>query len=179
MVGAAPTSNRQVKPQYSLKDLVVIVVVLGCMTALALPSVVSALRNASSRTCAANLRALWNAQFDYAQQYASPQGPMRTHSGKEFWLKLQRPSRGKPSVVGRHELFFCPLSGDEIRPNETSYRGPSRNIYKFDEKDPIAGDREGNHGTGEGGNLLTQTGDVSEYPEVDPLWIRARVTTKE
>lgn len=44
--------------------------------------------------------------------------------------------------------------------------------------DPVAADKEGNHGHGHGGNVLTKTGDARYVEESDPLWIRARITTK-
>lgn len=44
--------------------------------------------------------------------------------------------------------------------------------------DPIGVDRIGNHGEGEGGNVLRKSGDVRTVEEDDPLWIRAGRTTK-
>ena len=52
-------------------------------------------------------------------------------------------------------------------------------INKLAPDDPIAADKEGNHGPGHGGIVMTKSGDVREVEESDPLWIRARITTKE
>ncbi|HZN62187.1 MAG TPA: hypothetical protein VFC90_07255 [Planctomycetota bacterium] len=43
----------------------------------------------------------------------------------------------------------------------------------------MGADREGNHGPGQGGNVLLKSGDVREASESDPLWVRARETTMD
>jgi len=53
------------------------------------------------------------------------------------------------------------------------------NVYKMDDQDPIGADKEGHHGPGQGGNVLIKLGDVREFGESDPLWLRAKETTKE
>jgi len=134
-------------------------------------------RSASRVTgCASHLRLLWQAQFDYAARHGSPSQIMPTHVGKDFILKLQL---GPDPVLARHDVFFCPVSGEEVYSNRTSYRGPRTNVNKLEDTDPVLADKEGNHGRGEGGNVLTKIGDVREYAETDALWIRARVTTRD
>ncbi|HTF56980.1 MAG TPA: hypothetical protein VK661_07080 [Planctomycetota bacterium] len=51
-------------------------------------------------------------------------------------------------------------------------------IDKLAPDDPVAADNEGNHGPGRGGHVITKTGGIREVEETDPLWIRARITTK-
>jgi prepilin-type N-terminal cleavage/methylation domain-containing protein len=160
---------------FTLVEILVVIVIIGILAALLLPQIPRAIRHNCSTRCASNLRSLMQAQFNYSALYTRPQGLMPSETGGDFWLKLQRTP--KP-IVGRYEIFFCPLSGDEIVPGQTSYRGPAMNVNKLDDSDPIAADKEGNHGPGDGGNVLSKTGDISEFKETDALWLRARVTTK-
>lgn len=134
------------------------------------------LRGRGSVGCASNLRSLWQSQFNYAAQYGRPDGRMPEATGSDFFLALQRTP--KP-LIDRYEPFICPASGDEPGPGRCSYRGPAFRIRTMAPEDPFAADKEGNHGKGQGGNVLTGTGDVHEVGETDPAWIRARSTTKE
>jgi len=47
----------------------------------------------------------------------------------------------------------------------------------MDRNDPVAADRPGNHGSGEGGNVVLRGGSVKSVPEADPAWVRAASTT--
>jgi hypothetical protein len=129
-----------------------------------------------STGCASNLRSLLQSQFNYAAHYGRPDGAFPDETGIDFWLKLQRTP--KP-IIDRYEPFFCPASGETPGPGRCSYRGPAFPIRTMAPEDPFAADKEGNHGKGEGGNVITKTGDVGWCDETDPLWIRARTTTKE
>jgi hypothetical protein len=82
-------------------------------------------------------------------------------------------------MISRHEPFICPLSDETPGPGKCSYRGPAFPLQMMEAKDPVSADKEGNHGPGRGGNVFTKTGDVIEVEESDPIWLRARTTTKE
>jgi hypothetical protein len=97
-------------------------------------------------------------------------------TGAEFFLRLQREYR---PIAGRFGAFFCPISGEAAGPGRTSYRGPATEVDLLRDTDAVAADKEGNHGRGRGGNVLVRMGDVRHYEETDPIWIRARTTTKE
>ena len=125
--------------------------------------------------CASNLRDLHWARHKYDVRPHGPTGKPQPEQGSEFFLVLQRSSRG----VARYEAYICPLSGDAIEPNRTSYRGLARWADPMRDRDPIGADKDGNHGPGKGGNVLTYGGDVFEVPPTNSLWIRARTTTRE
>jgi len=162
--------------RFSMTGLVVILLLLTILAAFMIPVINRSLRQARVTGCASNLRSLWQSQFNYAAQYGKPDGAFPEETGVDFWLKLQRTP--KP-LIDRYEPFFCPLSKETPGPGRCSYRGPAIPIRTMSPEDPLAADKEGNHGKGEGGNAITKTGDVGYYDETDAIWIRARVTTKE
>ena len=170
--------KRSGKGGFTLVELLVVIVIIGILAALLLPQIARAIRNARATGCASNLKSLWGSQFNYAAQYGKPNGIMPTATGSAFWIKLQQTP--KP-MIDRYEPFFCPLAGEEVRPGETSFRGPSTNVNRVDDKDPVGADKnlpENNHGSGEGGNVLTKMGDVREYEETDPMWQTADQKTQ-
>ena len=127
-------------------------------------------------SCASNLKSLWTSQFNYAALYGKPDGKLPEATGSDFFLALQRTP--KP-MISRYEPFICPLSDETPGPGRCSYRGPAYSLRLKESEDPVSADKEGNHGPGRGGNVLTKTGDVFEVEETDALWLRARTTTKE
>ena len=158
--------------QLTLRGLVVIVILIAVAVALVVPSYVRAMRRFAKGTCGSHLRSLWQVHLNYAAQY----GGVNDETGSEFWLRLQRTPG--PSF-NKYEVFTCPDSNDAPGPGRCSYRGPAFPIRTMPPEDPIAADKDGNHGPGEGGNVLIRTGDVASYEPTDALWIRARTTTKE
>jgi hypothetical protein len=164
--------------RFSLRELIVVLVMAAIVGAIGV-RMLAAHRWETNRTaCASNLRALWQSQYNYAARYGTPEGTMPAALGCEFHLLLQR---GPQPLINRYEPFFCPLTGDAIGPGRTSYRGPAWdvNLGLYGAVSPVSADREGNHGPGRGGNLLTNLGDVLEVEENDSLWIRARTTTRD
>jgi len=160
------------RAQFTLRGLVVVTILIAVIVALVVPSFVRALRRFQRIECSSALRSLWQCQLNYSAQY----GRMPEALGSEFFLALQRPP--KP-YLDRYEVYFCPDSNDEVVPGRTSYRGPALPIGALRDEDPVAADKEGNHGAGEGGNVLMKTGDVGSYALTDTVWIRARTTTRE
>jgi hypothetical protein len=156
--------------------LVLIWVALGCAWLVQMVS--RSIGHSSVTACASNLKSLWTSQFNYAAQYDKPDGDMPDETGSAFFLRLQRTP--KP-LIDRHEPFFCPLTDETPGPGRCSYRGPALPIKEMMKQhlDPLSADKEGNHGPGAGGNVLTKMGDIKEVGETDPLWLRARVTTKD
>lgn len=163
------------KPRFSLRELIVVLVVMAVLGAIGVQTHAASRWEARRMACASNLRALHQSRFTCDVRHHAPTGRPCPELGSEFFLVLQR----APAIVGWHEPFFCPLSGDAIQPNRTSYRGPARLDNTGNFPDPISADKEGNHGPGKGGNILTQSGDVLEVSASDQSWIRARTTTRD
>jgi len=160
----------------SLAAVIIIILIIVVMIPMGLVSINRSIRRANFTGCASNLRSLWQSQFNYAAQYGRPDGAMPEDLGSDFWLRLQRTP--KP-LIDRYEPFICPISGETPGPGKCSYRGPAFPIRTMAPEDPFAADKEGNHGPGNGGSVLMKTGDCQEVAATDPLWLRARVTTKE
>ena len=166
------------KSGFTLVEMLVVLAILGILSALLMPQIARALRSGCGRPsgCASNLKSLWTSMMNYGAQYGRPNGDLPEETGADFYLRLQRTP--KP-MIDRFEPFFCPLTDETPSPGRCSYRGPAYALRKMNAGDPVGADKEGNHGKGEGGNVMTQQGDIRDYDEDEPTWIRARVTTKE
>jgi prepilin-type N-terminal cleavage/methylation domain-containing protein len=155
---------------FTLVELLVVIVIIGILAGLLLPQIARAIREARVTSCASNLRSLWQSQIAWSSQYGGPSKSMNNSTGSAFWLRLQE---GERPILDRHEVFFCPLAGDDIGPGRTSFRGPTANVNKLADSDPVGACRH----EGNGGNVLTKMGDVQFYPEEDPIWLRVERTT--
>ena len=162
--------------KFTLASLMVFVLGLGFASS-SLVTAWASIRISRARACQANLKSLWQAQFDFAARETNPCcGPMRTQVGADFWLKLQRARR---PIVDSYDRFFCPLAGERTVEGRTSYRGPRLNVNKMDDEDAVGADKEGNHGRGERGHVLKKTGEIIEASGNGPAWSLAQATTRE
>lgn len=82
----------------------------------------------------------------------------------------------QPTFPTGPALFSCPVRG---MPGTVDYRGPSRSVRLLDPRAALAADRLGNHGPGEGGNVLRRSGEVVPCDETDDEWVRAAETTAD
>lgn len=162
--------------------LIVAVVVLvlfcgtGVLAALLLPAIARATRNAKVTSCVNNQSQLWKMQINYMVQFGGREKRMPEETGGSFWLKLSQTDPPLIDVTLR-EIYECPLKGSPNSPGTTDYRGPNGNVNRFNDGDPVGADKIGNHGSGEGGNVLRKSGDVQTVSESDPLWSTAAVKT--
>ena len=156
-------------PSFTLRSFIVVTITLAVAAAVLIPLIFRTGRTQRSIGCSMNLRALW------AMSHLARTQGVQDSGGSDTFLVLQRgqdPARD-------YSWFICPHSGDPIEAGRTSYRGPAFDVAKMSAGDPVAADKEGNHGSVRGGTVLNKAGDCFEVTKTDPAWIRARGTTRE
>jgi hypothetical protein len=92
--------------------------------------------------------------------------------GRDFYMNQEK----WPSYQRRDIDVCCPVKATR---KEIDYRGPSKPLREIRNEEPMAADREGNHGPGKGGNVLLKTGQVYTVTEHHALWIAAAQTTSD
>jgi len=178
----APVATPQAPPKKSNTTLIVIIVIVvgvvlivPCLAALLLPAIARAIRNAKVTSCANNMAQLWKMQSNYMVTHGGSQKSLPRERGEKFWLKL---SETDPPLVDRNlgEIYQCPMEG-ATGWGTCDYRGPSSTVNLYGDGDPVGADKERNHGSGEGGNVLRKSGDVQSVGSTDPLWKLAEKKT--
>ena len=161
---------------WSLAELLALIVMVLVLAALLLPAVSCASREDRMLDCVNNLSQMWKMQHTYMSKFGGRMKAMPVETCGAFWLKLQTTS---PPLVDptQSDLFACPLEGNSNSAGSTDYRGPSSNVNTFMDGDPVGSDRQGNHGTNQGGNVLRKSGDIVTVPNTDALWILAGTKT--
>lgn len=175
----APPSGASKAPMIVIIVVVVVVggiLVLGVLAALLLPAMARANRNARLASCANNLKQLWTMEANYMAQFGGREKLMPTATGGDFWLTL---SRTNPPLIDAAiaDIYECPFDPNAT-PRSTDYRGPSSNVNKYFDGDPVGADKVGLHGAGEGGIVLRKSGDAMNYMETDPVWAAAATKTQ-
>jgi hypothetical protein len=132
--------------------------------------------NSQVTACANNLSQLWKMMLNYMVQFGGPQKRMAQDTGGAFWLRMSKPPTLliDPSI---QEIYFCPGQRGEMTSGTTDYRGPSSTVDAYRDNDPVGADKAGNHGEGEGGNVIRKSGDVQNVGEQDALWAAAAQKT--
>jgi hypothetical protein len=126
-----------------------------------------AIRNARSTMCANNLSQMWKMMNNYMVQYGGPQKQMPLETGARFWLKMSTPPTVLiDSTLG--DIYICPFRERPWSPGVTDYRGPSGNVNRFADGDPV-GACMGHHPGGEA-LILRKSGDVQPVQEGDSLY---------
>jgi len=149
----------------TLLEILTIVVVIGIIAVLLPPPGHGHLRRAKVTSCAHNM-----AQLSKLASVASAKEPAFT-LGKEGWLSL---SRMKPPLIEAEmrTIFACPVRDEDLASEECDYRGPRVPFSTLSASDPVAADKQGNHGDGKSINVLLKNGSVLEIGPDDPLWKR-------
>ena len=81
-----------------------------------------------------------------------------------------------PSVKVRPFEPFCPVKGTK---DDIDYRGPAASPRKLRNDDAFLADRPGNHGPGQGGNVVFKDGRMVSARETDDAWAKAARTTSD
>ncbi len=139
------------------------VFVLGILAALLLPAVAKATRAARQAACANNLRTLWTLQTNYMSTFGGKTKQMPSETGEDFWLKL---TQTVPPLIDLTEMetLQCPISES---PGMCDYQGPALPVSRISAGDAVGGDKIGNHGEEEGGNVLRKSGDVIHLSDLE------------
>lgn len=151
--------------------LLLLTAALGCGKSEPPPSSSAESERDKVKRCEQNLEQLWKMQNNYMVQYGGSQKRMPTQTAKNFWLKLSQP----PTVLidaTLQEIYGCPLATPPPA-GDTSYAGPATDVNGFGDGDPVGRDVVGNHGSGEGGNVLRKSGDVQTVGQSDSMWTLA------
>lgn len=151
---------------FTLVELLVVIVIIGILSSLLLPAIMSGIRTAKATACASNLRQLYQLGTVYATTH---KGNWPSSRGEELWTSLRR--MVPPLIEADHAgVLACPLKGEEPGPDETDFRGPALPWGKIGAADPIGADKIGNHGEAYGGNVLLRDGSIQTYEKSDPKW---------
>jgi hypothetical protein len=125
------------------------------------------MHRAKVTACAHNLRQLYQLGTVYA---SSHKGNWPSARGEELWLSLHRMV---PPLIetDQLEVLACPVTGVELGPDETQFRGPAVPMGKLGATDPLGADKEGNHGDQHGGNVLMKDGSIQEFEKAHQKWV--------
>lgn len=125
--------------------------------------------------CSNNLEQLWKMQQVYATQFGGKRKLMPQETGEAFWLKL---AATQPPIIDGTllEILVCPLSGREVKPGFTSYRGPRSSVNSLKDDDVVGCCEPGSHPDGTI-NVLLKNGTVQSAGPKDDLHARALKAT--
>lgn len=134
----------------TLVEVTAAVTVVGIVVALLVPAMARSSRVHDVIACRGHLKTLHDARLQ-----APPPGPK--DYGRAYWQRL---STSTPPLVTA-DVLQCPLV-DEPDAGPVHYYGPSGDVSKYGEKDPIGCDFDRNHSDDgkQGGNVLLKSGAV-------------------
>ena len=146
----------------TLLEILVVIVVIGILIALLLPSINGTHRIHGITSCSNNLSQMWKMMNIYRSQFGGRKKSMPTAVGRAFWRSLEKTVPPLIDVTSS-EVFLCPVKGDGMI-GDLEYWGPGKPISLLGDMEPVGCDAMGatpNHQE-EGCNLLRKSGDVIE-----------------
>ncbi len=150
----------------TLIELLILIVAIGVLACILIPVEGYSVREHRIIRCASNQRQLYQMLQVYKIRH---KGSFPEAKGSAFWLALQKTS---PPLIEADlaEIYFCPVKGENPRPGNTDFRGPSNPMSQHRDADPVCADIVGNHDEENGINVVSLAGDVQRvYPDA-PLW---------
>jgi len=113
----APLSSQQRRNGFTLVELLVVIVIIGILSSLLLPAIISGMNTAKISACASNQRQLYQLGIVYA---TSHKGNWPSARGEELWLSLKR--MVPPLIEADHaDVLACPKRGERLGPDETDF----------------------------------------------------------
>lgn len=151
---------------FTLVELLVVIVIIGILAGLLIPAIGHGIGEAHKTACRSNLQQLHKLGILYS---ASRKGRWPSAQGGALWVSF---SQTQPPLIDAEqlELLFCPLAETEQAPGLTDYLGPVQSFGRLRDSEPLAADKEDNHGDRRGGNVLRKDGSVQSYGADDPVW---------
>ncbi|OHB74694.1 MAG: hypothetical protein A2Z34_07350 [Planctomycetes bacterium RBG_16_59_8] len=150
---------RQKASGFTMVELLVVIMIIGILMAILLPSLIGGGEAAKIAACGNNLKQLHGLALIYATKYRS----MPPGTGSTFWIGLSEgPRKVVKGIDGeKNPLFSCQL---EAIDNDCDYRGPRDSWSKLETSrnvENVACDKDGKHGAGNGGNIVRIDGSVT------------------
>ena len=157
---------RKIPPAAWIAGGVIVVTLVGVLGT----AFVSMQKRSDADLCLGNLRII----YTFMRSGEHPDSPKwnAVGTGREFLANHER----WPTHERRPLDLNCPVKG---RSAEIDYRGPARPLPQMRSDEPILADRPGNHGRGQGGNVVLKTGAMFMCAENDPMWSAASRSTSD
>lgn len=151
---------------FTLVELLVVIVIIGILAGLLVPAISRGIGEADRTACRSNLQQLHKLGILYS---ASRKGRWPSAQGGALWVSF---SEIQPPLIDPEQLdlLFCPLTDTEHAPGMTDFLGPVSSFGRLRDSEPLAADKEDNHGDRKGGNVLRKDGSVQPYGPDDPVW---------
>jgi hypothetical protein len=131
---------------------------------------VSMRKASNAELCAAQLRILYMA-IRSGDLLDSPRWDA-CGTGRAFIASADR----WPTLQHRDFDPCCPVKGTR---DDIDYRGPAASPRLLKADDAFLADRPGNHGPGQGGNVVLKDGRIISAKETDEAWAKAARTTSD
>jgi hypothetical protein len=164
-----PPAEPGPRPLFNPLEILVVVVILGILVALLLPTCHFPSRHPR---CMSNLAQLWAMHRNYQAQFGGRK-LLPTNTGADFWLLLTRtePPLIDPSLADIYDCSVSPTRGDTTH---CEYRGPASDVNAYADSDPVGACDHGDDGI----VVLRRNGDVMLYPRGDPVAVAALEKTR-
>ncbi len=150
---------------WTVRERLVSIVVVGLLSFFFLPAVTPPIGIARKKSCACNLRQIYQVGVTYA---SSHQGRWPAATGSALWQSFTKTS---PPLLSAEDLevLLCPVKGDSIL-GDCDYLGPRQPASSLKGGDALGACTHGHQDEESKGWVLLKDGSVKEVEFSDPLW---------